>query len=117
MEYIKETIKDVLPSLADGIVTTIAQGLLDSGVEDRADLQYVEEADLRQFLKPIQCRKLLAAWKPKGEMIYIYIYIVMCTRFTSFRSSYSRDRAWLGKEFIGTLSLTIPYSTTSTIVM
>ncbi|XP_077093821.1 uncharacterized protein LOC143745587 [Siphateles boraxobius] len=42
-------------------------GLSAIGLETKDDLQYVKEEDLMEFLRPIQCRKLLNAWKNEEQ--------------------------------------------------
>ncbi|GAA6094790.1 sterile alpha motif domain-containing protein 3, partial [Tachysurus ichikawai] len=49
LEEIKLAISSSLPGL--------------SAIETKDDLRYVKEEDLMEFLRPIQCRKLLNAWK------------------------------------------------------
>ena len=66
-ELVKESVVSVLPSLPSTTLESVVHSLLESGVEEQGDLQYVEEADLTAHLKPIQCRKLLVAWKPAGN--------------------------------------------------
>ncbi|XP_067217734.1 uncharacterized protein [Chanodichthys erythropterus] len=67
MSGIKESLKDavllVLPSLSPDVTNQLVEKLMDQGVEDLDDLTYVKEEDISEFLRPIQCRKLLSAWK------------------------------------------------------
>ena len=60
--------------LPSELVESMVQNLLEFGVESCVDLQYVEEIDLN-MLKPIQRRKLLSAWKPKGKLHFLLFYI------------------------------------------
>ena len=64
------SVMTVLPSLQSELAQSVVQTLLESGVESCADLHYVEEQDLN-MLKPIQRRKLLSAWKPKGKLYFL----------------------------------------------
>lgn len=66
MKEIVASVRAVLPTLSPELVDSVVQSLLDSGVETSRDLQYVEESELA-MLKPIQCRKLLTAWKVSGK--------------------------------------------------
>lgn len=59
----KNIIKKLLPTLEEGRLDSVAQMLLESGIESIDDLEYVQESDLISLLKPIHARKLLAAWK------------------------------------------------------
>ena len=66
MDDIKSSISEVLPNLTPDVREAIIELLAAIGVETKADLTLVEESDLKQCLKPIQIRKLLMSWKPKG---------------------------------------------------
>lgn len=66
MSDIKRALLDVLPTLSETLLSAVADHLSDCGVEEESDLQFVEENDLKELLKPIQCRKLLRSWKVKG---------------------------------------------------
>ncbi len=63
LEEIKLAICSSLPGLSDETLQKLIHGL---GVETKADLNYVKEGDLMEYLRPIQCRKLLNAWKNEG---------------------------------------------------
>ena len=67
-EGIKEAVFAALPSLPEDKVESLLVKLASIGVECRADLCLVTEADLNAYgsLTPIQCRKLLNAWKMEG---------------------------------------------------
>uniref|UniRef100_A0A8C1PKJ5 Uncharacterized protein n=1 Tax=Cyprinus carpio TaxID=7962 RepID=A0A8C1PKJ5_CYPCA len=63
LEEIKLAISSSLPGLSDETLQKFIHGLSAIGVETKDDLQYVKEEDLMEFLRPIQCRKLLNVWK------------------------------------------------------
>ncbi|XP_070690655.1 uncharacterized protein [Pempheris klunzingeri] len=65
-EDIKEAVLSVLTDLSVETLTSLLEGFEDLGVESRADLALVQEKDLEQFLRPIQCRKLLNGIKNEG---------------------------------------------------
>lgn len=71
MSGIKESLKDavllVLPSLSPDVTNQLVEKLMDQGVEGLDDLTYVKEEDISEFLRPIQSRKLLSAWKHQGK--------------------------------------------------
>ncbi|XP_032365428.1 uncharacterized protein LOC116680827 [Etheostoma spectabile] len=62
---IRESILCTLPSIAPESLQNVIEKLMQQGVDSREDLQYVREQDMEEFIRPIQCRKLLEAWKPK----------------------------------------------------
>ncbi|KAK0155310.1 Sterile alpha motif domain-containing protein 3 [Merluccius polli] len=64
-DLIRENILSALPSLPVESLGCMVEKLIQQGVETEEDLQYVREQDIEEFLKPIQCRKLLDAWKHK----------------------------------------------------
>lgn len=66
LEEIKLAISSSLPGLSDETLQKFIHGLSAIGVETKDDLQYVKEEDLMEFLRPIQCRKLLNVWKNEG---------------------------------------------------
>ena len=67
-ERIKAEALAVLTSLSDEDTLLIVHVLLDDvGVDTVDDLRYVELSDLI-MLKPIQVRKLIAAWNMKASL-------------------------------------------------
>ena len=70
MEELKTNIEVVLPSLPDQTVEEILTYLSEAGVESISDLSFVEEGDLKSVLRPVQVRKLLQAWRPKGNFVF-----------------------------------------------
>lgn len=68
------SIKNILSSIPDETIIKVTEALLEIGVSEENDLEYVEERDLQAVLKPIPIRKLLHAWKlNKGEILYYFI--------------------------------------------
>lgn len=65
-DLIRENILSALPSLPIESLGHIVEKLIQQGVETEEDLQFVREQDIEEFMKPIQCRKILDAWKGKG---------------------------------------------------
>ncbi|XP_073722008.1 uncharacterized protein [Misgurnus anguillicaudatus] len=62
-EVLKHAILSVLPTLSPDVINQLVEKLVDQGVESVDDLVYVKDDDILEFLRPIQCRKLLCAWK------------------------------------------------------
>ncbi|KAG8186374.1 hypothetical protein JTE90_026793 [Oedothorax gibbosus] len=63
-------IKTALPTLQSDKVSEVYNFLVEMGVENVEDLAFIEVNDLNKILKPVQSRKLIAAWKNKGGSIY-----------------------------------------------
>nr|XP_047137387.1 uncharacterized protein LOC105850408 [Hydra vulgaris] len=63
-DSMKKAIMFILPSLSSETLELIINRLIDDvGVQNIGDFVFVTEEDFGTFLKPIQIRKLLAAWK------------------------------------------------------
>lgn len=58
---IKEAVLLFLPGLSVETLTSLMEGFEELGVETREDLALVQEKDLEQYLRPIQCQKT-AEW-------------------------------------------------------
>ncbi|XP_041837687.1 uncharacterized protein LOC121637536 [Melanotaenia boesemani] len=73
-EDIREAILTYLPDLSAQTLTSLLKVLEELGVENRADLVFLQENDLERCLRPIQFRKLLSGLKneafPVVEMEY-----------------------------------------------
>lgn len=68
---VRSAITSVLPDLATSVVNIVLETLQSLGVESTDDFQYIQEADLLTVLRPIQARKLVAAWKQTSKYIII----------------------------------------------
>ncbi|KAG5836596.1 hypothetical protein ANANG_G00257280 [Anguilla anguilla] len=62
-ESIKDAVISVLPSVPEETLTLLVETILHQGVESKDDLQYIREQEIAEVIRPIQCRKLLNAWK------------------------------------------------------
>ncbi|XP_067296101.1 uncharacterized protein [Pseudorasbora parva] len=71
---IKDLVISILPSLSDETVACLLEVLEELGVENKEDLKLVEEKDIEKYLRPIQTRKLLAAFK--NEVIQLNLEAV-----------------------------------------
>lgn len=71
-DLIREAILSTLPKIPVKSLSCMVEKLIQQGVETEEDLQYVREDDIQEFMKPIQCRKLLDAWKCKGNWGFKY---------------------------------------------
>ncbi|XP_052002462.1 uncharacterized protein LOC127657637 [Xyrauchen texanus] len=67
-EILKDAVLSVLPSLSQDLTEQLVEKLMDQGVEGLDDLVYVKEDDIAAFIRPIQCRKLLGAWKVQENL-------------------------------------------------
>lgn len=66
------TIRSVLPMLDHDQMNDLTSELDRIGVKTDSDLQYVTSDDLKEFLSPIDCRKLIHFFKSKGlSVVYI----------------------------------------------
>ncbi|KAL6456312.1 hypothetical protein MHYP_G00348550 [Metynnis hypsauchen] len=61
--FLHTAITEVLPELSEVTKYILEETLQSIGVETYNDFQFIEEADLLSALRPIQARKVLAAWK------------------------------------------------------
>ncbi|KAJ4948467.1 hypothetical protein JOQ06_020001 [Pogonophryne albipinna] len=61
--FIRSAITEVLRDLPEMTKDILEETLQSLGVETDEDFQFVKEADLLSALRPIQARKVLAAWK------------------------------------------------------
>ncbi len=66
-EVLKEAVLSVLPSLSPDVTKQLVEKLMDQGVEGLDDLVYAKDNDILEFLRPIQFRKRLSAWKKQGK--------------------------------------------------
>lgn len=66
-DLIREAILSTLPKIPVKSLSCMVEKLIQQGVETEDDLQYVTEDDIKEFMKPIQCRRLLDAWKCQGN--------------------------------------------------
>ncbi|KAJ8338630.1 hypothetical protein SKAU_G00354160 [Synaphobranchus kaupii] len=60
---LKDAILECLPGLPEEALSLLLEVLQYVGVKSKEDLQLVREEDLLDYLSPIQCRRLVNAWK------------------------------------------------------
>ncbi|RXN37846.1 Prolyl-tRNA synthetase associated domain-containing 1 [Labeo rohita] len=65
--FLRTAITEVLPDLPEVTKDILEETLQSLGVETYDDFQFIEESDLLSALRPIQARKVLAAWKRKCQ--------------------------------------------------
>lgn len=61
--FLRTAITEVLPDLPEVTKNILEETLQSLGVETYDDFQFIEESDLLSALRPVQARKVLAAWK------------------------------------------------------
>lgn len=61
--FLRAAIVEVLPYLPEMAKDKLDETLQSLGVETNEDLNFIEEKDLLSALRPIQARKVPAAWK------------------------------------------------------
>ncbi|XP_066963157.1 uncharacterized protein [Macrobrachium rosenbergii] len=67
-EELTGSVRHHLSGLCEEKVQQVVTHLIEvTGVESMEDTSLVTEADLTEILKPLQSRKLIAGWKPKGS--------------------------------------------------
>lgn len=74
--FLRTAISEVLPDLPEMNKDILEETLQSLGVETSDDFQFIEEADLLSSLRPIQARKLIAAWKLRCKP-----FITVCLPF------------------------------------
>ncbi|KAM9770937.1 uncharacterized protein LOC133168493 [Syngnathus typhle] len=62
IQTISSAIAAVLPDLPQAVLSSVEDTLKGFGAETIDDLQYITEGDLLPVLKPVQARRLVAAW-------------------------------------------------------
>ncbi len=70
---IRSAIKKVLPDLAASILDILVETLQSLGVETTEDFPFIQEADLLSTLRPIQARRLVAAWKQTSKLTFFEV--------------------------------------------
>ena len=60
--FLRSAITEALPDLPEVSKDILEETLQVLGVETHGDFQFVKEEDLLSALRPIQARKLVAAW-------------------------------------------------------
>lgn len=80
---IKDAIVSVLPVISGETVSLIVEKLKSLGVEKKEDLKFVREEDIVELIRPIQCRKLLNAWKTEGKKCLTFSFRQMCKYWDS----------------------------------
>lgn len=66
---VRSAITKVMPDLPASVLDILQETLQSLGVETTEDFQFIQEADLLSVLRPIQARKLVAAWKQTSKYI------------------------------------------------
>ena len=64
---LNSAITKVLPFLPGSSLEILEETLQSLGVETTEDFSFIQEADLLSVLRPIQARKLVAAWKQTSK--------------------------------------------------
>lgn len=63
--FLRTAINEVLPDLPEMQKDILEESLQGLGVETYEDFKFIQESDLITALRPIQARKVVAAWKLK----------------------------------------------------
>ncbi|XP_030580870.1 uncharacterized protein LOC115777171 isoform X3 [Archocentrus centrarchus] len=70
LKNIGDAIAGVLPDLPDQLVKSVEDTLKTLGAATTDDLKYITENDLLPVLKPIQARRLVAAWTQNSSSCF-----------------------------------------------
>ncbi|XP_046730723.1 uncharacterized protein si:ch211-86h15.1 [Silurus meridionalis] len=65
-QLLNDAVLSVLPSLSQDRTKQLVKKLVDQGVKGLNDLVNVKEDDIVEFIRPVQRRKLLSAWKEQA---------------------------------------------------
>lgn len=76
MDSVREKVLCGLGSLTEEEILAVMRTLQNLGVETSSDLSYVNEEDLKDCLKPIQGRKLLASFCAEGKLFPFWCILV-----------------------------------------
>lgn len=71
--FLHSAITEVLPDLSEVSKGILEETLQSLGVETHDDLKFIREDDLLSALRPIQARKLVAAWGLKCTFTLMFI--------------------------------------------
>lgn len=71
--FLRSAITEALPDLPEVSKDILQETLQSLGIETHDDLRFVKEEDLLSALRPIQARKLVAAWSLECESIIVVI--------------------------------------------
>lgn len=74
---IRDAIGAALPGLSNEVMAAVEDALEKLGTTTRDDLRFITEGDLLPVLKPIQARRLVAAWAQNSK----YFEINSCVTF------------------------------------
>nr|XP_021329541.1 uncharacterized protein LOC110439135 [Danio rerio] len=91
MSSIREELKDIihkaLPSNDDNITQLLIDRILDSGLESKDDLKFVQQEDISDILPTIKLRKLLSTFKMETETVTLDLSIMQHTPSSAGSSS------------------------------
>lgn len=65
--FLRSAINEVIPDLAEVSKDILEETLQSLGIETSDDFKFLKESDLLTALRPIQARKVLAAWKLRSK--------------------------------------------------
>lgn len=70
LSSIEDAVLDAIPRIGAEKLARLMAALVEVGVSGVSDLKYVTEEDIRQYLTPIELRKLISKWK--GEYVLVF---------------------------------------------
>ena len=78
MDKIQTLVKQTFPSMEMSKCETVVKMIVEAGVVEEGDLQWLAADDIKEVLPPVQVRKLLCAIQQKCGMLYIINITVYC---------------------------------------
>lgn len=68
--FLRSAINEILPDLPEVTKDILEETLHSLGVETYDDFKFIEEDDLLSALRPVQARKVIAAWKLRCKLCF-----------------------------------------------
>jgi len=66
IRLISSDVKEILPQIDEGQATRLAEHLVSNDIQSLANLKYVQEGDIKEFVGVFPSRALVATWKKRG---------------------------------------------------
>lgn len=84
---IRDAIGAALPGLANEVMAAVEDALEKLGTTTRDDLRFITEGDLLPVLKPIQARRLVAAWAQNSKYLVNKLLCNFCIKICTLHQT------------------------------